>query len=137
MAAYRRVYDSVTCRLTAKNRDQLRNPTLGNRVWARFTFFICAHTVDCCGCMSVPLQRVTSLRRRVQANAAAASYRLRRVVDAGGRRDWASASCEECRGRRCERTQVRITPLRYSLGHGLRTFTAVPRSTQPSTLRVK
>ena len=22
----------VTCRLTAKNRDQLRNPTLGNRV---------------------------------------------------------------------------------------------------------
>jgi len=30
----------VTCRLTAKNRDQLRNPTLGNRVWAIFTFFI-------------------------------------------------------------------------------------------------
>ena len=33
----------VTCRLTAKNRDQLRNPTLGNRVWATFlvrTFFV-------------------------------------------------------------------------------------------------
>ena len=30
MAAYR---------LTAKNRDQLRNPTLGNRVWATFPFF--------------------------------------------------------------------------------------------------
>jgi len=28
----------VTCRLTAKNRDQLRNPTLDNRVWATFTF---------------------------------------------------------------------------------------------------
>ena len=28
----------VTCRLTAKNRDQLWNPTLGNRVWATFTF---------------------------------------------------------------------------------------------------
>jgi len=28
----------VTRRLTAKNRDQLRNPTLGNRVWATFTF---------------------------------------------------------------------------------------------------
>jgi len=28
----------VTCRLTAKNRDQLRNPTLGNRVWATFAF---------------------------------------------------------------------------------------------------
>ena len=26
----------VTCKLTAKNRDQLRNPTLGNRVWASF-----------------------------------------------------------------------------------------------------
>ena len=26
----------VTCRLTAKNRDQLRNPTLGNRVSATF-----------------------------------------------------------------------------------------------------
>ena len=28
----------VTYRLTAKNRDQLRNRTLGNRVWATFTF---------------------------------------------------------------------------------------------------
>ena len=28
----------VTCRLTAKNRDQLRN---GNRVWATFTLFTC------------------------------------------------------------------------------------------------
>ena len=28
----------VTCRLTAKNRDQLRNPTLGNGVKATFTF---------------------------------------------------------------------------------------------------
>ena len=28
----------VTGRLTAKNRDQLPNPTLGNRVWATFTF---------------------------------------------------------------------------------------------------
>ena len=39
MAAYHLVYDHVTCRLTAKNRDELRNPTLGNRVWATFTFF--------------------------------------------------------------------------------------------------
>jgi len=29
----------VTCRLTVKNRDQLQNSTLGNRVWATFTFF--------------------------------------------------------------------------------------------------
>jgi len=27
-----------TCRLTAKNWDQPRNPTLGNRVWATFAF---------------------------------------------------------------------------------------------------
>jgi len=38
MAAYRRVYDSRHLQLTAKNRDQLRNPTLGNRVWATFAF---------------------------------------------------------------------------------------------------
>jgi len=30
----------ATGRLTAKNRDQLGNPTLGNRVWATFTFLI-------------------------------------------------------------------------------------------------
>jgi len=28
----------ITCRLTAENRDQLRNPTLGNQVRATFTF---------------------------------------------------------------------------------------------------
>ena len=33
----------VTCRLTAKNRDQLRIPMLGGRVWA-----YCIHIV-CCG----------------------------------------------------------------------------------------
>jgi len=36
----------ITCRLTAKNRDQrrvnqLRNPALGNRVWVTFTFMCC------------------------------------------------------------------------------------------------
>ena len=39
MAAYRRVYDSRRLQADCKNRDQLRNPTLGNRVWATFTFF--------------------------------------------------------------------------------------------------
>ena len=28
----------ITCMLTAKKRDQLRNPTLNSRVWASFTF---------------------------------------------------------------------------------------------------
>ena len=36
MAAYRRVYGSRYLQATAKNRDQLPNPTLGNRVWASF-----------------------------------------------------------------------------------------------------
>ena len=36
----------------------------------------------------VPLQRVTSLCRRAQANAPAASYWLRRVLDDGGHRDY-------------------------------------------------
>ena len=44
MAAYRRVFMThVACRLTAKNRDQLWNPTLGNRVSATFTFSTCFH----------------------------------------------------------------------------------------------
>ena len=35
-----RVYGSRHLQADCKNRDQLRNPTLGNRVWA--TFFNCA-----------------------------------------------------------------------------------------------
>ena len=40
MAAYRRVLTYVTCRLTAKNRDQLRNLSLDNRVWASFYLLV-------------------------------------------------------------------------------------------------
>ena len=36
MAATAWFMTHVTCRLTVKNRDQLRNPVLGNRVWATF-----------------------------------------------------------------------------------------------------
>ena len=36
---------SVTCRLTAKYRDQLRNPTLGNQVWATF-FLLLLHPLN-------------------------------------------------------------------------------------------
>jgi len=40
----------VTCRLTAKNRDQLRNPTLGSRVLATFVKGPhCSHAVRKCG----------------------------------------------------------------------------------------
>ena len=34
MAAYRRIYDSRHLQADCQNQDQLRNPTLGNRVWA-------------------------------------------------------------------------------------------------------
>jgi len=36
MAAYRRVYDLRHLQADCKNRDQLRNPTFVNRVWATF-----------------------------------------------------------------------------------------------------
>jgi len=48
MTAYCQVYDS---RLTAKNRDQLWNPTLGNRVWATFTFSACVLLQGCSFCL--------------------------------------------------------------------------------------
>ena len=32
--------------LTAKNRDQLRDPTLGNRDWATFFYLLCCVTAD-------------------------------------------------------------------------------------------
>ena len=35
----------ATCRLTAKNRDHLRNLTLGNRVWANVTITNCRRSV--------------------------------------------------------------------------------------------
>ena len=43
----------VTCRLTAKNRDQLRNPTLCNRVWATFTFYMYLSCVSADECSSL------------------------------------------------------------------------------------
>jgi len=51
----------VTCRLTAKNRDQLRNPPLGNRVWATFTFIRCLQPG--CSCLFGALKCGCSLVR--------------------------------------------------------------------------
>jgi len=50
----------VNCRLAAKNRDQLRHPTLGNRVWGTFTFlhytvhFTAGRTSGCTSVNTVP-----------------------------------------------------------------------------------
>ena len=41
MAAYRRVYDSRHLQADCKNRNKLQSPTLGNQVWATFTFLPC------------------------------------------------------------------------------------------------
>jgi len=38
MAAYRQDYDSRHLQADCQNLDQLQNPTLGNQVWATFTF---------------------------------------------------------------------------------------------------
>ena len=70
MAAYRRVYDSRQLQLqvakTAKNRDQLRNHTLGNRVWATFTFLqqltFVSHPVCMDACMT---GEAAAVRQRV------------------------------------------------------------------------
>ena len=56
----------VICRLTAKNWDQLRNPTLGNRVWAVFL----SYRIVCPG-VRCPTDRTdTTDRITVLANAA-------------------------------------------------------------------
>ena len=71
----------VTCRLTAKNRDQLRNPTLGNRVWASFLYnpwwptSANLRNVVCSGwgvggvCLGPDLQNITTILRLAYDNA--------------------------------------------------------------------
>ena len=51
----------VTCRLTANNRDQLRNHTLGNRVWATFTFIIII--MQRLTCVHVSVMRLSNRKR--------------------------------------------------------------------------
>ena len=55
----------VTCRLTTTNRDQLRNPTLGSRVWATDTFFnLTAASVNgVCAVRRRPLTAVSVVTR--------------------------------------------------------------------------
>jgi len=43
----------VTCKLTAKNRDQLRNPTLGNRVWAISYLYLCKLIIQFTGAIGL------------------------------------------------------------------------------------
>jgi len=48
----------VTCRLTAKNRDQLWNPTLGSRVWAYLYLFCPGDVVAQCQGVGVTTKRL-------------------------------------------------------------------------------
>ena len=61
----------ATRRLTAKNRDQLWNPTLGNRVWATFYFLLLQHYfVPGCGKRSI----ITSMSVRVCVSVCLSAY---------------------------------------------------------------
>jgi len=52
-----------TCRLTAKNRDQLRNPTLGNRAWATCNFICLALFARLCNLvLQIPVRLSPVLR---------------------------------------------------------------------------
>jgi len=73
MAAYRQIMTHVTCRLTAKNRDQLRNPTLSNRVWSTFAFFNEVATFIC-----LPIIVIVIVGAKLQA-----TNRVPRPVDRG------------------------------------------------------
>jgi len=56
MAGYRRVYDSHHLQA---DWDQLRNPTLGNRAWASFTFSVSV-------CLSVTNRYCTETTGRIE-----------------------------------------------------------------------
>jgi len=55
----------VTCKLTAKNRDQLRNPTLGNRLWAAFLIIGDVSDVAAVSCLECGQTQGSSQRVRV------------------------------------------------------------------------
>ena len=67
MAAHRRVFVThVTCRLTAKNRDQLRNPTLGNRMWVGYLYLFTTYTLTTWHCPHSPAGRAAINRYLLQ-----------------------------------------------------------------------
>jgi len=105
----------VTCRLTGKNRDQLGNPTLGNRVWATF-FNLCSASYASC------LRDVARTCYRVlHCGAVAAERRRLLLIDISGPRGaqqrthgtplllWSTGQTEE----RTERVTDRRTLCRF------------------------
>jgi len=82
MAAYRRVYD----------RDQFRSPTLGDRVWATFTFY--------------PYGKVTYTRKVYYVSAFPKNKRTRNVL-----KNFFTSSC------RVRRVCTFVCPLAYLKKH--------------------
>ena len=128
MAAYRRVYDSVTCRLTAKNRDQLRNRTLGNRVRATFTFFSFAVCVSCAPTRGAPAGARTATSGSLAAPMSRAS---RRSSSARG------ASSADDRWYRADHAAISspgTVPTRSSPAAAVTAASATPSPDRPSPL---
>ena len=95
----------VTCRLTVENRNQLRNPTLSNRVWATFNLFYLFNPAF--GCQILIARFVSegtvgggrsSRGMARQAAAAAADYRRqgRRPAAQDGGQGWLSGDEHRC-----------------------------------------
>ena len=82
MAAYTAGFMThFTCRLTAKNRDQLQNPTFGNRAWTVFTFFLLVAGFTAYNSATVPFLLRNPSRKSFRVNrlvsSAYCSYVLR------------------------------------------------------------
>jgi len=76
----------VTCRLTAKNRDQLQNPMLSNRVWATFfNISVCNFAHDSRLAPAASL-RYRSMKSRIQVGSKfsrcrAISFSMKQMID--------------------------------------------------------
>ena len=105
----------VTCRLTAKNRDQLWNPTLGNRVWATFTFFtvVASHCYDDSDGDDVLMSEVTRPAWSTAASALPASEAEDQST---------AAELEDSKGRR---RQSLLLPQRHEVGLSAATVSMV------------
>ena len=87
----------VTCRLTAKNRDQLRDPTLGNRVWA--AFFTTTALRSAVNASSVVFTATSEAEYRGAVVGLFSGARLRYAVLEGG-----TGARDQRTGEKCRRT---------------------------------
>ena len=78
----------VTCKLTAKNRDQLLNPALGNRVWA--AFFTFPHRKIARRALLSPVELTKILRQIVRYFDKSGAWN-------GARAAWSAAPATACR----------------------------------------